>query len=92
MDTFKNQPVTFLFVSIDTDKENWKRAMKQEKLNGVHLVDPKGWQSSILKDYNFSSIPHYVLIDKDGRIVSADAPRPSGGAYMAIKQLLNKKE
>ncbi len=92
MDTFKNQAVTFLFVSIDTDKENWKRAMRQEKLNGVHLIDPKGWQSSILRDYNFSSIPHYVLIDKDGRIVSADAPRPSGGAYMAIKQLLNKKE
>jgi thiol-disulfide isomerase/thioredoxin len=91
IDSFKNQPVTFLFVSIDTDKENWKRAMKQEKLNGLHLIDPKGWQSSILKDYNFSSIPHYVLIDKDGRIVNADAPRPSGGAYMAIKELLSKK-
>lgn len=91
IDSFKNQPVTFLFVSIDTDKENWKRAMKQEKLNGIHLIDPKGWQSQILKDYNFSSIPHYVLIDADGRIVNADAPRPSGGAYMAIKQLLSKK-
>lgn len=91
IDSFKNKPVTFLFVSIDTDKENWKRAMKQEKLNGVHLIDPKGWQSSILKDYNFSSIPHYVLIDAEGKIVNADAPRPSGGAYMAIKQLLSKK-
>lgn len=91
IDSFKNKPVVFLFVSIDTDKENWKRAIRQEKLNGLHLIDPKGWQSSILKDYNFSSIPHYVLIDAEGKIVSADAPRPSGGAYMAIKQLLDKK-
>lgn len=88
IDSFKNKPVNFLFVSIDTDKANWKRAMKQEKLNGIHLIDPKGWQSSILKDYNFTSIPHYVLIDASGHIVNADAPRPSGGAYGTIKQLL----
>lgn len=92
IDSFKNQPVTFLFVSIDTDKENWKRAMKQEKLNGIHINDPRGWQSSILRDYNFFSIPHYILIDKDGRMITADAPRPSSGAYMLIKELLSKKE
>lgn len=90
MEKLKNEPVTFLFVSIDEKPDAWRKAMAQEKLGGVHLLDNRGWQSPVLADYNFRSIPHYVLLDKDGKMVNPDAPRPSA-AYDAIKALLERK-
>jgi hypothetical protein len=81
----------FLFVSIDEKPDAWRRAMLQEKLPGLHLLDKRGWQSPILADYNFHSIPHYVLIDADGKMVSPDAARPSSGAYEQIKAALGSK-
>lgn len=92
MEKLKDEPVTFLFVSIDEKPDAWRKAMAQEKLPGIHLLDNRGWSSPILGDYNFHSIPHYVLIDKDGKMVSPDAERPSGGAYAQIKALLDDKK
>ena len=90
IETFKDQPVTFLFISIDEDKNRWLSAMRQEKLNGVHIIDQKGWGSELCEKYNFHSIPHYVLIDADGKMSDADAKRPSSGAQQQIQNLLDK--
>ncbi len=35
-----------------------------------------GW-SKITKDYKINGIPRFMVFDKKGNIVSADAPRPS---------------
>ena len=91
IEKFRGQPVKFLFVSIDDKPDAWKKAMRHEKLDGVHINDKKGWRSSLCSDYNFHSIPRYMLIDKEGKMVDPDAKRPSGGAYEEIKALLDRK-
>ena len=66
-------------------------ASEHRHLNGVQLIDSKGSENSkIAKDYKIHGVPHYVLIDKNGRIASAFAPRPSSGAEIEkeINQLL----
>jgi hypothetical protein len=35
------------------------------------------WSSKFVKDYAIQGIPRFILIDPNGNIVSADAPRPS---------------
>lgn len=92
IEKLKGEPVTFLFVSIDEKPDAWRKAMAQEKLPGIHLLDNRGWQSPILADYNFHSIPHYVLIDKDGKMVNPEAARPSNGAYEQIKAVLDAQK
>ena len=92
MEKLKGEPVTFLFVSIDEKPEAWRKALAQEKLPGVHVLDKKGWGSTLTDDYNFHSIPHYILIDQNGKMANPDAARPSGGAYEQIKALLDRNE
>lgn len=37
----------------------------------------KSSKDELLKKINVSTIPHYVLFGKDGKIIDVDAPRPS---------------
>ncbi|MBS0027335.1 TlpA family protein disulfide reductase [Chitinophaga sp. 22321] len=71
------QDVTFLSVSVDEQKDHqkWKDFIASEKLGGVQLF-ASGW-SDIAKFYNIKGIPRFMVFDKQGNIVSTDAPRPS---------------
>ncbi len=69
-----NDSVVFLNISVDQDSSGWRDAMsKHRDWKGTHLINDR----SIYKTYNITGIPRYILIDKNGRIANADAPRPS---------------
>lgn len=56
-------------VSIDRDKNAWKRAIEQDKLDPwVHVVDLAAWNAQSTLDYGIEAIPATFLIDKDGVI------------------------
>lgn len=69
------------FVSISLDKENkfelWKKMIKENNLGGIQLFADKDFDSEFAKEYLITSIPKFVLLDPQGRIISTDAPRPS---------------
>lgn len=69
--------VVFLSVSVDEekDRDKWKKMVADENLGGVHLF-ASGW-SKITKDYKITGIPRFMLFDKNGNVISSDAPRPS---------------
>jgi thiol-disulfide isomerase/thioredoxin len=70
----KNASVVFLNVSVDQDENDWKRSLERHKdWGGEHILNDR----SIYKLYNISGIPRYILINKRGELVKADAPRPS---------------
>jgi len=77
----------FISVSVDTDKKKWEKMVKEKEMKGVQLY-AKGWETSITKDYYIKGIPRFILIDRDGNIINANAPRPSG----EIKDILDKLE
>ena len=64
-------------VSVDEakDKQKWLDFIETEGLKGIQLL-ANGW-SKITKDYKINGIPRFMVFDKKGNIVSADAPRPS---------------
>ncbi|MCI4670642.1 MAG: TlpA family protein disulfide reductase [Bacteroidia bacterium] len=74
---FKGKDVVFLYVSVDDSEEAWRKAMEEEKLDGIHLW-AGGFRKSVPESYLVKSIPNYFLIDKNGVIVNNNPPRPSG--------------
>ncbi|NOZ35468.1 MAG: TlpA family protein disulfide reductase [Chlorobi bacterium] len=58
-------------VSLDRDKNAWLKAIKDDNLTWTQVSDLKFWQSEGAKIYNVRSIPHTVLLDKDGKIIAA---------------------
>jgi peroxiredoxin len=59
-----------LGVSLDSKQEEWKEAIKKDKLTWLHVSDLKGWGNAASKIYGIRAIPANVLLDKDGKIIA----------------------
>lgn len=74
----EGKSIEFLYLSIDDNQNAWISAHKKEGLidhNSYLLLQPD--HTSILKSNEVISIPRYILIGRDGKIVDNNAPRPS---------------
>ncbi len=75
-----NKEIVFLYISIDDSEDKWKKAIDEDKIEGVHLLSAGGTNSVVAKAFNISGIPRYMIIGKDGKIADNDATRPSQAA------------
>ena len=75
------------FVSISTDesrrsggsweaaKKKWSNFVKDRNMRGIQLWSGK--DTRFQQEYQINGIPRFILIDPQGNIVDANAPRPS---------------
>ena len=83
---YENMDIIFLSVSVDTDKEAWKKMLTEDQLGGVQLW-ADGW-SQITKSYAIFGIPRFMLVDKSGELIAVDAPRHSSSE---IRSMIDEK-
>jgi len=69
---YKDKNFTVLGVSLDKDKENWIKAIKDDKLPWTHISDLQQWGNAAAKMYKIQSIPSNMLIDPSGKIIAKD--------------------
>ncbi|WP_431137450.1 TlpA family protein disulfide reductase [Psychroserpens mesophilus] len=76
---FHNENIEFVSTSIDQakDHDKWVAMVNDKELGGIQLMADKDWKSQFVQEYAIQGIPRFILIDPNGNIVSADAPRPS---------------
>ncbi len=67
---YKDKGFDVFGVSLDKNRENWIKAINDDKLLWNHVSDLMEWNSPLVKTYNFESIPHTVLIDREGKIIA----------------------
>ncbi len=74
------------FVSISTDRKNkyetWRKMIKDKKMGGIQLF--AGDDNSFSIAYQITGIPRFILVDPNGNIVDANAPRPSEPRLIAL--------
>jgi hypothetical protein len=51
--------------------------VSEKNIGGIHLYDPEGLNSDFMKAFSVSLIPRFMMIDSEGKIITAKAPRPS---------------
>ena len=72
---FEDAEIVFLGLSIDRDKSAWQEMVRSGELSGVQLY--LGPQSKFQEAYRIEGIPRFILLDKEGKILSNDMSRPS---------------
>ena len=61
-------------VSIDANKEQWKKALEQEQMAWLQVCDKgEGFDGFIVKKYGISGVPSSFLIDPQGKIILTNA-------------------
>ena len=73
----QKKKIVFLYASIDENEDAWKKALEKLQLQGENGHLKPAQNAAIMRKLAVNSIPRYVIIDKSGKIVSADATRPS---------------
>jgi len=87
---FKGKKVAFVFFSIDRNPKSWQKTIENLRITGDHYRLNKMLLRKINEQISIRYIPHYAIIDKTGKIVDADAPRPSNPqSIKEIENLLN---
>ena len=69
-DKYKSKGFDVMGVSLDKTKDRWVNAIEKDDLRWNHVSDLKGWSNVVAKQYSVSSIPHTLLLDKDGKILA----------------------
>lgn len=72
---FKGTKIAFVSISTDSDKAKWEKMVKEEKLGGIQLH--AGGDETFTTAFRVKGIPHFILIDPEGRIMEANMTRPS---------------
>ena len=89
---YHDKEIVFLSVSLDPDnlKKEWKEMIKKESLAGVQVRSQGGFKSNAAQQYGILGIPTFLLIGKQGEIISFPAPRPSSGEGTSVKNLIDR--
>lgn len=72
---FKDKPIRLVSISIDADESAWRTRIEKDHWDGIQLRVTK--EDAFWKDYKISSVPRFILIDKEGKMIDANMSRPS---------------
>ncbi len=85
---YAGKNIVFVNISTDAVVSDWQKAAQEE---GIGTPDSylllKADRSPLVKRYSIYSIPRYMLVGKNGKMINANAPRPS---EPKLKQMIDQ--
>ena len=67
---YNSQGFEVFSVSLDSNADKWKNAIEKDGLVWpYHVCDLQGWKNAASRAYGISSIPHALLVGRDGVII-----------------------
>ena len=63
------EKVNFISVSLDKEEKEWQKAMGEEKLPWSQFLATRALSKEVGKHYNLKSIPTFLFIAPDGKII-----------------------
>lgn len=74
---YNDQNISFLKLSLDSDVAAWKSYIEENNLTENAFILAENFKSEFAETYLINSIPRFILLDKDLKIIDAKAFRPS---------------
>lgn len=74
---YKDKGFEVFGVSLDRTREDWIKAIADDKLTWTHVSDLKYFNSAAAELYKIDAIPATYMIDPDGKIIAKDLRGPS---------------
>ncbi len=91
-DNFDDKDVAFVYFCCRSNQTAYENVIKKYQLVGEHyLIDHKQLEF-FQRQFQFSTFPNYAIIEKNGKVYSKDAPRPSDAKTVTlINKLIAQK-
>lgn len=72
---YAGKDIHFVSLSCDKNKKAWENMVTKDQLKGIQLH--MGTDKTFMDAYLINGIPRFILLDRDGKIISANMTRPS---------------
>ncbi len=74
----KHKSISFIYISLDLDKTQCDNAVKKDGIIVENYLISNLLNDTGIEELNkIRTIPHYIIFDKEGKLVNANAPSPS---------------
>ena len=73
----KDKNVSFVYLCCDSKEDIWKNVIRQYQMTGDQIFLNKEQYAFWEKKFAIHGIPRFILVDKKGKIIDRNAPRPS---------------
>jgi len=83
-----NPNIEFISISLDSHLRRWHAFLEAEDTPGQQFIVPEAFESEFARIYNVRGIPRFMAFDKDGNIISINAPRPSSSNIEAFLEVV----
>ena len=70
--TYKDKGLGIVGISLDQQKESWKKAIDNDQLDWTHVSHLKRWDDPIAAIYGVRSIPQLFLLDENGVVIAKE--------------------
>ena len=70
--TYKDKGLAIVGISLDQQKESWKKAIDNDKLDWTHVSYLKRWDDPIAAIYGVRSIPQLFLLNENGVVIAKE--------------------
>ncbi len=71
-DLFKDKNFEIIGISIDKSEKKWTKALDEENLSWINLIENKEFLGEVVKKFNVFFVPSNFLINPEGKIVAKD--------------------
>ena len=85
----QDKDIVFLYVSVDDKHHDWKQFLERNPNYGIN-VWAKGRGNEVTRSYNVISLPHYFLLDKQGRFITDFKKASDPDFIFDIRRLLEQ--
>lgn len=87
-DKFKDKGFEIYSVSLDTEKADWLKAVRKDKITWQQVIDRGGWETPTAMNWGIYALPTSYLIDRNGRLLAMDLEGKE--LEKALKELIDK--
>jgi peroxiredoxin len=70
--TYKDKGLAIVGISLDQQKQSWKKAIDNDQLDWTHVSYLKRWDDPIAAIYGVRSIPQLFLLDENGVVIAKE--------------------
>lgn len=88
-EAYVGKDIYFVGLSCDQNKQAWEKRIQKGDMKGIQLH--MGNKDEFMNKYLINGIPRFILLDREGKIIKADAPRPSSPETSKLIDELLKK-
>lgn len=88
-EAYADKDIYFVGLSCDQNKKSWEKRLQKGDMKGIQLL--MGNKDAFMDQYIINGIPRFILLDREGKIIKANAPRPSNPETSKLFDELLKK-